>query len=377
MRIGINLLYLLPGIVGGTETYAKCLLEELARIGDPDRFIVFVNRESENWPLPDGFERVVCPVRAVSRFARYLFEQFRLPGLLSKHRIDLVHSPGYVTPFFPGRPSVVSILDIVYEYPGAFNAAKKQLLKFLVWGSARRADHVITISEASRREIVARLNVPREAVTVSLLAYKPRPAGSASDWDRLKATLRLNGGYLLAFSSMSPSKNIPMLLSAYARLREDGSRREQLVLVGHPPKRGVRLSERVESLGLGESVTFTGYLSDEQLSLLLQHAAAFVFPSLYEGFGIPVLEAMAAGVPVACSRVASLPEVAGEAALFFDPTDLQDMTRALARLLDDRTLRERLVVEGRRNVERFSWAHTARTTLDVYRKVGSGTHATR
>jgi len=362
---------MLPGIVGGTETYARCLLDEMARLGDENEYFVFVNRESERWPLPGNFTRVVCPVNAISRFRRYVYEQFGLPWQLRRYRIELVHSLGYVTPFFVACRSVVSILDIVYDYPGAFTQVKRRLLQFLVWGSPRRADHVITISNASRREIIARLNVPEEDVTVTLLAYKPRPAGNPQEWAALKERLCLGERYLLAFSSMSPSKNIPMLLQALARLRQQGMRHERLVLVGHPPKRGVPLEQLVESLGLTDAVTFTGYLADEQLSLVLQHATAFVFPSLYEGFGIPVLEAMAAGVPVACSRVASLPEVAGDAALLFDPTRPDEMSDVLAQLLGDHELREKLVSRGRLHVERFSWTQTARTTLDVYRRVGA------
>jgi glycosyltransferase involved in cell wall biosynthesis len=371
MKIGINLLYLLPGIVGGTETYATCLLHEFADSGSPDEFVIFVNQESTDWPLPQAanFHRVVCPVRAASRFDRYLFEQLRLPRLLADHRLDVVHSLGYVTPFRTPCPSVVSILDIVYDYPGAFPFAKKQLLKALVAASARFSDHIITISRASQRQIVARLNVPADKVTVTLLACKERPAVSDVEWASLQETLGTAQPYVLAFSSLSPSKNIPMLLQAYAKLKTDSGVTAPLVLVGHPPKRGVALHDLVSALGLGSSVVFTGYLSDRQLSLLLRHALAFVFPSLYEGFGIPVLEAMAAGVPVACSNAASLPEVAGDAALFFDPRSLDQMASQLQRLLDDAELRSRLIRSGLQNVQRFSWAQTAQQTLDVYRKV--------
>lgn len=376
MRIGINLLYLLPGIVGGTETYANCLLREFADGGSSDEFVIFVNEESAGWPLPQAgnFQRVVCPVRATSRLNRYLFEQLRLPRLLTDHRIDVVHSLGYVTPFKTPCPSVVSILDIVYDYPGAFPYAKRQLLKALVAGSARFSDHIITISNASRKQIVERLNVPADKVTVTLLAHKERQAADESEWQCLKNALGITQQHVLAFSSLSPSKNIPMLLKAFAKLKSDNGTAAQLVLVGHPPKRGVPLQELVDSMGLGSSVVFTGYLSDRQLSQLLHQALAFVFPSLYEGFGIPVLEAMAAGVPVACSNAASLPEVAGDAALFFDPRSLDEMACQLMRLLSDADLRTSLIRSGRHNVQRFSWSETAKQTLQVYYKVALHRH---
>ena len=368
MRIGINLLYLLPGVVGGTETYAKCLLEELARIDDQNQYVVFVNRESQAWPLPEGFARVVCPVNATSRPNRYLFEQLRLPFWLSRQKVDLVHSLGYVTPIVTPCPSVVSILDILYEYPGSHTFFRRQLLKLLVGASARFSNRIITISNASKEAIASRLHVGLDKVTVSLLAHKPRPAGDEAAWQGLKDQLGITGNYLLAFSSLSPSKNIPMLLSAFARFRQDTGATTQLALVGHPPKSGVPLRELVERLQLGGAVVFTGYLADEQLSSVLKHALAFVFPSLYEGFGLPVLEAMDAGVPTACSNAASLPEVAGDAALMFDPRSMDEMTHALARLLTDPSLREELVRKGHENTRRFSWRKTAEITLQVYRQ---------
>lgn len=367
-KIGINLLYLLPGEVGGTETYAKCLLEELARIDDQNQYVVFVNRESRLWPLPVGFARVVCPVDAVSRAKRYLFEQLCLPFLLYRYKIDLVHSLGYVTPFFTHCPSVVSILDIVYDYPGAHSYFKRQLLKLLIGGSALFSNRIITISNASKNEIASRLHVDADKITVSLLAHKPRQLSNPADWPGLKEKLGITSDYLLAFSSLSPSKNISALLVAFAGCQLKGGAKTQLVLVGHLPKSGVPLREAVDSLRLGDAVVFTGYLSDEQLSLVLHHAEAFIFPSLYEGFGLPVLEAMDAGLPTACSNVASLPEVAGDAALMFDPRSIDQMTNALSRLLSDPALRKELVRKGHENARRFTWRSTAETVLGVYRR---------
>jgi glycosyltransferase involved in cell wall biosynthesis len=371
MRIGINLLYLIPDVVGGTETYASGLLHGLAKIDKEDEFIVFVNIEGKNWPIPDAsnFARVVCPVRAIRRSRRYFYEQVRFPRLLAKHKIDVVHSLGYVTPLMSRCPSVVSILDIVYDYPGAFSFFKKQVLKLLVAASAKRAEHIITISEASCKQIVSRLHVRAEKVTVSLLAAKARKPNGEQEWAGLSSKLGIYDNYCLAFSSLSPSKNIPMLLKVFAQLRKELRKDVQLVLVGHQPSRGEPLRELTDSLGLNDSVVFTGYLSDDDLEQSLRHATVFVFPSLYEGFGIPILEAMAAGVPTACSRVASLPEVAGDAALFFDPISPDEMTRTLKYLLTNSNLRDELVVKGYKNLQRFSWTNTAAKTLQVYQKV--------
>jgi glycosyltransferase involved in cell wall biosynthesis len=371
MRIGINLLYLIPGIVGGTETYAAGLLHGLAEIDELDEFVVFVNKESENWPIPEAsnFNRVVCPVYANNRIQRYLFEQLRLPKLLIKHRINLVHSPGYVMPLKSPCPSIVSILDIVYEYPGAYSFLKKQILKILVGASARRADHILTISESSRKQILSRFNIQPEKVTVTLLAHKLREKGNEQNWTELNSKFGIFSEYLLTFSSLSPSKNIPMLLKAFAQLLEKLNKKIKLVLVGHEPGRGESLKKIANELGLQDSVIFTGYLSDKDLSLLLSHAMIFVFPSLYEGFGLPVLEAMSNGIPTICSNVASLPEVAGDAALFFNPGSLDEITKVLQSLIADPDLRDELIAKGYKNVQRFSWTKTAETTLSIYNKI--------
>ncbi len=371
MRIGINLLYLLPGIVGGTETYAAGLLQGLAEINKQDEFIIYTNRESENWPIPEesNFTRVVCPVWAKKRNRRYLFEQLHLPKLLIRHRIDLVHSLGYVIPLRSSCRSVVSILDIVYNYPGAYSFLKRQILRILILASARRADHILTISENSRKQIISQFHVQPEKVTVSLLAHKKRENDSEQKWIELKSRLGITKDYIMAFSSFSPSKNIPMLLKTFARLQKELNKKINLVLVGHKPGRGISLNDLTIALNLQESVVFTGYLSDNDLSLVLNHATVFVFPSLYEGFGLPVLEAMSSGIPTVCSNVASLPEVAGDAALFFNPISLDEITNALKSLMTNSNLRNELIIKGYKNVKRFSWADTAAITMGIYKRL--------
>ena len=368
MRIGINLLYLLPGVVGGTETYAAGLLSALSEIDSSNEYVVFVNQEASAWPLPDrkNFSRIVCPVKASSRSRRYLFEQLLFPRLLVKHKIDLVHSLGYVMPLMASCQSVVTIHDIVYNHPGAFSFFKKLLLKSLVISSAHRADHILAVSESSRAQIVSQLHIQAEKITVTYNACKRRCEGNENNWPRLSSGFGVEAPYILAFSSLSPSKNIPRLLQALAFLDKEIPENYKLVLVGHIPLQGTPLSGEVEKLGLGKRVIFTGFLPDEDLILLLKHASVFVFPSLYEGFGIPVLEAMEAGVPVVCSHAASLPEVAGNAALLFDPLSAEGMAAAMKKIIHDPDLRADLIRKGYQNVTRFSWKATAEKTLQIY-----------
>ena len=364
MKIGINLLYLLPGKVGGTETYASGLLNGLSKVDGENEYLVFVNSESVSWPMPgrENFRRVLCSVKASNRADRYFFEQARLPKVLKENGVDLVHSLGYVGPLRPPCPAVLTVPDLNYRAIGdTMPWYRRLVLESLVNQCAKRAVEVITISDFSREEICRELKLVRDKVTVTKLGpgdFSQRDHGGETA--ELLREQGVSGPYIAAFAGGSLHKNIPRLLEAYGTL--SGKTGHKLVLIGHLPR-------DVKKTNLPESVIATGYVPSEHLSLLLAGAEAFVLPSLYEGFGLPVLEAQQAGVPVVCSNVASLPEVAGEGALFFNPLSVQEMAEAIARVLKDKTLRENLQKKGFENVARFSWEKTARETVAVYERV--------
>ncbi|MBP1647968.1 MAG: hypothetical protein H6Q30_1413 [Bacteroidetes bacterium] len=374
MTIGINLLYLLPSIVGGTETYAAGLLRGLASVAREHRFVLFLNQESSGWPVPDGLKckRVVCPVQAVRRGNRYAFEQSRLPGLLREAGIDILHSLGYNAPLFPGRPSVVTIPDLnfrAYDMPWM----RRSVLDFFVRQSARRANAVIAISEFTRSEIIRVFGLKPEKVTAIHLAGQGAPQASGAALEATAVPLPgLTGKpYILAFSSVTPNKNIPNLLRACARLRERGDLPFRLVLVGHLLPGGI-LETHIKELRLDGEVLFTGYVERPQLNTLLRGARMLVFPSYYEGFGLPILEAMEMGLPVVCSNRGSLPEVAAGAACYFDPFSVDSMAATILHVVQDEALLASLRERGRENLRRFSWEATARKTLDVYHHVLGG-----
>jgi glycosyltransferase involved in cell wall biosynthesis len=352
MRVGVNLLYLIPGVVGGTETYARGLLGGLARAATRHEFVVFCNEEASDWLLPPGFRRVVCPVSAIHRARRYVFEQLRLPAWARAEKLDVLHSLGYVAPLWAPCPSVVTIPDLnTVAFGRQLSRSKRIVLGAFTRWSARRADHILTISSFSKDRICEVLGVPRENVTVTPLASSPRePAGDP-------AGVSVARSYFVAFSSTSPNKNIPFLLEAFARARASGLEHD-LVLVGHPPTWAFG---RVPA-----GVRFTGWLPDDRRDAVVAGAAALVFPSLYEGFGLPVLEAMALGVPVLASDRASLPEVGGDAAVYFDPMSSGELARKLAWLARDASARASMRAAGYENVKRFSWEKTAALTLEVY-----------
>ncbi len=372
MRIGLNLLYLLPGIVGGTETYAAGLLHGFSQLESDDEFYVFVNLESSEWKLPGAwnFRRVICPIRASCRPWRYSYEQLLLPKLAEKYHLDVLHSAGYVAPLPYRHASVVSILDIVYDNPGS--PMRRAVLQFLISRSARRASHILTLSLSSKRQIVSRLGIPQEKVTVTYLAPKNQAQHKQGDWSVLGERLGIRGSYIMALGSLSPHKNISALVRAYHNVIQGRSEQLQLVIAGHLPARGTSIRDLVQSLQLEEHTVFTGYLPDADLDLLYSQATAFIFPSLYEGFGLPILEAMTHGTPVACSNVASLPEVAGDAAVLFNPRSPDEIKGAIQALLDDPELRASLIRKGHLNASRFSWRKTAEETMSVYQDVVSG-----
>lgn len=355
LRIGLNLLYLRPRIVGGTETYARGLISGFEALGPNAQFVVFLNRSAADWPLPSRFTRVVCPVSA-RQGSRYLYEQTRLPFRVRALDLDILHSLAYVAPVFTPCPSVVTVPDLNYRSPAhAMPLARRLALSSIVSAAVRTSDVVIAISRFVADEISAAMPHASAKLHVVHLAPQERMAGDSTFLEHVRPT----GPYFLAFSSVSPNKNLVRLLEAFRAARSMGLA-HSLVLVGHRPS----WTSHDEA-----GVRWTGYLPDGDVYRLLGGADALFFPSLYEGFGLPILEAMQAGTAVACSARTSLPEVAGDAALYFEPEDVGSITAAMRRLADDPALRSALVSSGRARAAQFSWRRVAAETFAVYQSV--------
>lgn len=371
MRVGLNLLYLIPGN-SGTETYATSLIRALAEVDTNNEYVVFVNQESSSLRLVDhpNFQKVVCQVPARYQILRYFWEQAILPWQVAYLRIDVLHSMGYVSPLLLPCYSVVTIHDVNFRYIGnTFSALRRWAYKFLVPCSARTAAVVLTGSDTAKSQISREIGVPLEKIVVTHYAVEPRAASTDNtvSWGNLVEQHNVRKPYLLAMSSKSPHKNMNGLLRAFATLRRMlGQDCPQLVIVGHPPATNLKNSDIIDSVAIQENVVWTGFVPGNVLDAFYANAMLFVFPSLYEGFGIPVLEAMLHGVPVVCSEVASLPEVAGDAALYFDPHSVEDMATKMATVLQNTDLGECLVERGYRNLERFSWRDTAQKTIQAY-----------
>ncbi len=378
MRVGIDALWLLPGMTGGAETYVRGLTAALGPAAPDDEFVLFTNRENHDSfrGLPGNFRRALFNHSARWTLAgltmtRAYGQQLYLPCRALQERLDVLHCPLDIAALGARCPVVLTIHDLNFGavHETTLSAAQK-LGEALVRGSARRADAVLTVSRFSRGQICERLGVPARKVRVVYNAPAARPCPPPGRFERLRARWRLWQPYYLGFSSLNAHKNIETLIAAFARLPSRARRR--LVVAGHLPKGGADLPGLARRLGVAERAVFTGYVDDADAAALLSRAVALAFPSLYEGFGLPVVEAMAAGVPVACSTAASLPEIAGDAALFFSPRDAGTLAGLLERLFDDEELRRRLSEAGRRNAARFSWRRCAAQTADAYRRAAQG-----
>lgn len=372
MRIGINLLGLLPGVIGGGETYIRGLLYGLSRLDTNDEYVLFTNRDNHPAFADIGprFRRVLYDFSAqwnvpALAMTRVVGEQFYLPWRVVLDSLDVIHSPLDTVPLFARCPSVMTLHDVNFAaMPEATSPVQNFIARTLVKASARRARAILTVSEFSRREIAATLHIDPArifAVHNGGLRDAQRPV----KWQHVPSGVNFREPYVLAFSSINPHKNIGNLLRAFARVQLP--EQVQLVVVGKLPLGGESLVALARSLGMEKRVAFTGYLKDEEKAQVLQHARMLVFPSLYEGFGLPVIEAMSCDVPVACSSAAALPEVAANAARLFDPRNVNEIKAAIEDVFSDEGLRARLISAGRRNARRFSWQRTAWQTLQVYR----------
>jgi glycosyltransferase involved in cell wall biosynthesis len=363
-----------PGAVGGSEIYARNLLREIARLEPELEMVVYCGREAleslRGEPFGPRCEFHVSPVPSRIKPARVAAELTWLPRRARRDRVELLHSLGTTSPPWCPVPSVVSVLDVIYHhFPETFPRAAQLGLRVVVPAGAKRADRVLAISEAGKREIAATLKVDPDRIETIHLGF-----GFGSEQPQVTSAKELRERYglgeaplVLTVSSSLRHKNLDRLLEAFARLEGAGDAR--LVVVGHAGRDQKALRERVAALGLAERVLFTGWIEDADLEGFYAAASVFAYPTLMEGFGMPVLEAMRREVPVACSNLSALPEVAGDAAEYFDPYDVDSIAVAVRRLLDSPKRRAELVALGREQCRRFTWEDTARKTLAVYREV--------
>jgi glycosyltransferase involved in cell wall biosynthesis len=357
-RVGINALYLIPGGVGGTEIYLRELLKGLARVDSENDYFVFTNFETSTDLVPKqaNFHYKPQAIRASFRPARILWEQIVLPLEASRYRIDVMFNPGFTAPILAPCPSVTVFHDLQHKrHPENFRWFDLPFWRLLLWASARRSRNLITVSEATRVDLEKYYPFARGRVTVILHGVDE----TFFEMDRSKIE-----PYVLCVSTLHPHKNLERLIRSYARKKRDYT----LKIAGMRGFHAEALDKLIADLGCEESVKLTGWIPREELMNLYARAHAFIYPSTFEGFGMPVLEAMAAGIPTACSDIPPLREVAETAALLFDPSSDDAIEKALERITSDESLRRDLAEAGPLRAREFSWDRaamaTAQTILD-------------
>jgi glycosyltransferase involved in cell wall biosynthesis len=366
LHLGLNLIFLVPREMSGLETYARQLTLALLEERRDLRITAFVNREAAS----DGTWRelvptVMVPVYGRRRSAWVRGEQLLLPRLAQRAGVDLVHSLASTAPAWGSFRRVVTIHDVIYRIHPEAHGLRSLALRVLIPLAAQRSHRIIAPSDTTRRDLVRLLDVPQQKIDVVPNGIGLPPAARWEPEDELRRRYDLGTRpVLLTVSLKRPNKNLTRLLDALVLIPSE--RRPLLVLAGHATPYEQELRAHAARLKVADDTRFLNWVPNAELEGLYRAATCFVFPSLYEGFGLPVLEAMTRGVPVACSNRGALEEVADDAALLFDPEQPPSIAAALEELLADPAERERLSRAGRANAARFSWAETARKTLDSY-----------
>jgi glycosyltransferase involved in cell wall biosynthesis len=370
-RIGINALFLQPRM-GGLETYVRELVPALLEARPELEIRLYVNHDGNallrDEPWASEVDLVSHPLLGRPG-TRAVTEATLLGFLASRDRLDVLHNVALTAPLSTRPANVVLLADVTWlRQPETVGRGRSLLWRLLVLPAARRADRLITLSEAARQEIVTDVKVSADRIDVIHLGRgTTRPAEPMREGE-LRCRLELGAGpIVLSVSALTPHKNIGALIDAIRFLRSSHPD-VRLVVPGNPSAHGEVLARHAKKVGVESNVRFPGWVSPGELEGLYRAARCFAFASVREGFGLPLLEAMARGVPVACSNVSALPEIAGDAAVYFDPHVPAEIAGALARVLDDESFAQELAARGKARQRQFTWKRTAEETLQSFER---------
>jgi glycosyltransferase involved in cell wall biosynthesis len=366
MKVGIDI-HSIGSQKGGNETYYRELIKELVKIRSEHTFLFYHSSpEITKYVTPsDQFG-----LKHIFPSHRTLRIPFSMPLRAHLDNLDLFHAQFIVPPFLKCK-TVTTIPDIAFEhYPQFFSAYQRTWSKALIRGSAKKADHIITVSEYSKKDLVETYGIREDKITVTYEGAGKEfvPLDQQKAKNEIARKYRIDGDFILYLGRLQARKNLMRLVNAYARVREAGFT-HKLVLAGQQDSFFQPVLARVRELRLENDISFPGYVAAEDVPTFYNAAEVFVYPSLYEGFGLQLMEAMACGVPVITSRGSSLDEVAGDAAVLVDPLDELSIAEALKKVLNDSELREKLGEAGLRRSRLFTFENAARRTFDVYERV--------
>jgi glycosyltransferase involved in cell wall biosynthesis len=380
LRIGINahlVSFAASYRQAGVSKYTELLVKHLAKLDEPHDYIIYWGNENP----PPGWGDAPNQTLRRSRLPtakpqiRIGWEQFIAPPVLLRDRLSILHCPVNVVPLAAPCPTVVTIHDLGFMlFPDRYKAAKRRYLHTLTALSTKRAAHIITPSESVRREVSELLKVKPEKITAIPEAaashFRPLPRLEVADWRKAKG---LPEKFVLYVGTLEPRKNLPLLLRAFAQWRKEypaDAREVRLVLGGGKGWLYDQIFSLIQELELYSVTDLPGYIPENELALWYNSARCVVYPSVYEGFGLPPLEAMACGCPVITSNTSSLPEVVGDAGIMVAPLDVDALCAGLQRLVSDDAERERYAALGLARARGFSWETAAAHTLRVYKNVG-------
>ena len=367
MRIAIDVRKLRDYGVG---TYVRNLLRYLSRIDRTTEYVLLCRREDcgVEEELGENFRAVVEDAPGYS-----VREQISVPIALRREGVDLFHAPHYVLPPLTPCKSVVTIHDCIHlRFPQYLpNRLGYAYARASLWTAAHRSDRVLTVSDASKRDILRYFRIPPSKIDVIYNAIDERFGETPAEEEvaRVRERYQLNDPFVLYAGNIKPHKNLERLIEAFHTLRRGGFDEVKLLIIGDEISKYAALRRAVHKYKLHKHVRFFGFVPDRTLAALYRLAAVFVFPSLYEGFGLPPLEAMASGTPVITSNVSSLPEVVGDAAILIDPYEPDAIAEAMRRVLTEPALRDALRAKGLARVKEFSWERSIARVREIYSEV--------
>lgn len=370
MRIGIDASTI--GTQGGPRTYVLNLIESLLKIDKENEYVLFYNSEEHIGKFPQAKEVIVPYSNPATRLFR---EHLLMAYHYKRERLDIIHNPKSAISLLKPCKTVVTIFDLIpITNPETEKWMARIYWKVQIPAAARHADFVITSSEFAKREIIRRYGTPEDRIKVIPIAYNNhcRPLNPGQEADEVRRKYSIPDRYILYVGTIQPRKNIDMLVKAYSKLVKTKGVTHKLVITGRKGWLYGPLFELIKSEGLEQNVIFTGFVSDEELPYIYNGAELFVYLSLFEGFGIPPLEAMACGVPVICSDATSLPEVVGDAGILVNPMDQEGVEKAILSVLESPSLSLEMRERGFLQARKYSWERTAIETLRVYKKLLGG-----
>lgn len=376
MRIGIDCRTILNPAVGekaGVGHYTYYLVKHLLKLDKRNRYVLFFDHRST---AVKEFQRkqveiVRFPYSEYKKYLPYAYAHVLVSRVLQQAKLDVLHAPANVIPLQYNKPAVVTVHDLaIYQHPEWFPPKQDFSVKVLVPRSLAKAKRIIAVSQSTARDIQAQFHIPAERIQVVYEGYQPTKAPSKLAMHAVRKSFHLNEQYFLYVGTLEPRKNIGGMIAAFdalVRRKPKRYKNVQLVLAGAKGYQFMENYKAIQAVQAG-SIRYVGYVSERDKQALLHGALGFLFPSFYEGFGLPVVEAMAAGTPVITSQVSSLPEVAGKAALLINPRSALALQQAMEKMMLPKT-RAALRKKGMQQAKRFSWEKCAKETLNIYASV--------